>query len=691
MDDASASSPVTITLSTLTLPLPDLIPTQPTFNPATPLEGDTVAITAFVENQGNGGAANVLVRVFDGTTQLSEQTISFIAAGATGNVTATLPNATAGTHIIRVFVDPTDAIIEGPGAGAETNNIGGFPLSVTRKGPDLAVDLTFDPSPGFMNNPVSLRASVTNIGDGNATSVRVNFYQQELEPDSTDSPLGSVTLPFVDTANPAFAVLNWTPTSLGDFRFWAWVDPLRAIPEPLPYDDDVNNKDTNVLNVTAAPDLVVLTQDLTMTDPFPRAGVSGTIEAVVRNAGQAAAGAFRVDFFVDGLYAGSQNLGGLGVGAKVPVSLPFVSFGTCGFHSIEILVDPANQVSEGPLGGPYESNNRVTRSIQAYHPTQYVTWGGVGTIDADFALASSIEITGTVTVSSARLSVVQDQDPCGRYYLKVLGTGRLILQNAEVTSNWPLMVFVAPGGQLTAADSTFTLDVQGKGVLHSKGTLDVRRSTVLGDLVAKGTTADLRGDTFRGSLLHVDTAQMSRIWDSSFPGVTTIELQSDALGALTVDFDIRNVTFSAALTDQLVFSGDQFIQFTSVTLTKPGDWWTGMLTQSAHIRRYWWLTVETVDGTDTRIEDSSTSVGLTRFNPTNLAWRTSRTARRTSATTTRTTRCRVVGWSASPRASSCTARRRRTATAPRPLPCGRPTARRAGRTSRDGTGTRTRT
>ncbi len=617
MGAGSASEPVTVTIGTLVQPLPDLVPSQPTFSPATPLQGDNVTITAFVRNQGTGGAASIVVRVFDGIVLLTEDTIGFIGGGGQASVVATLANAAPGNHAIRVVADPNNAIIEEPPAGAEQNNAGTFPLSVTPFGPDLAVGVSFDPDPGFLNNPVTIRATVSNVGDGNATNVQVNFYQQEVEPVGTDTPIGSDILPFVDTTNPAVATFTWTPTSLGTFKFWAWVDPQNSIPEPLPYDNTVNNKDSKSVVIGPSPDLVVLPQDLTMVDPFPRAGVAGgVIEAVVRNSGQLGAGAFRLDFFVDGLFAGSQNVAGLAIGARTTVTQGGVAFNSCGPHSIEVLVDAGDAVTEGVL---YESNNRVTRSIQVY-PTQLLAWNSPATIDADQAVSTSIEIGAAITIDGAQLMIVQDQDPCGRYYLKVMSGGSLTLLDAEVSSNWPLSIFVASGGTLTARGATFTLDVQGSGVLYNRGTLSVWDSTIGGEVVARGSSADLRRDTFAGDLLHVNTATVSRLWDADLLGVSTIEFASDQVGAGAVDFDIRNTTFSSALTGQLVFGGDQWAQLTSVTLTKPGDWWAGMLTQSAHVTRYWWLTIEAVDGTGTRIQDSSTSVSLQRFNPATLQW-----------------------------------------------------------------------
>ena len=65
--------------------------------------------------------------------------------------------------------------------------------------------------------------------------------------------------------------------------------------------------------------------------------------------------------------------------------------------------------------------------------------------------------------------------------------------------------------------------------------------------------------------------------------VATLELVSDTSPKTGPDFDIRNATFSSSLTNQLVFYGTQWIALTSVSLTRTGDWWNGMLAQTAHV------------------------------------------------------------------------------------------------------------
>ncbi|MBI4416317.1 MAG: hypothetical protein HY557_04980 [Euryarchaeota archaeon] len=617
MDLENASASAIVKISTLVQPLPDLLPVPPLFNPATPKEGQDVLITANVANQGQGGAVDVLVRVFDGVTLLHESTIPFIGPGGQESVSTTLVNATAGQHVIRVSADPNNVIIEGAaGSPAESNNIKGYQLSVTPLGPDFVTDVSFDPDPGFLNNPVQLVAGVTNIGDRNATNIVVTFYQQESQPDALSVAFASATIPSIGIGGAATVSVNWTPTSLGSFRIWAWADPGNAIPEPAPY-SETNNLGSNLLSIAPAPDLLTLSQDLTLTDPFPRVGVPVTIETIVRNNGQAIASApFRADLFVDGVSVGTQTRGtDLAPGERWSFTVPAPSFATCGSHSIGISVDAANQVQEGSL---YELNNRVTTAVQVY-PSQVLTWSN-GAIDADQAVSSSIEITGSVTITGARLQVVQDQDPCGRYYVKVLGGGSLTLVDATLSSNWPLVIFVADGGSLTAINSTFNLDVQGKGVLYSRGTSTVRTSQILGDVVARGQWADFRNVAFSGAQLHVNAAETSRIWDSTFPGVVTLQLASDAAGQAVPDFDIRNVTFNAQLTSQLVFSGDQWVQLTSVGLTKAGDWWAGMLAQNARVSRYFWIDLRAVDGTGTLIQDPTTSVSLERFDPATLTW-----------------------------------------------------------------------
>src|SRR2546428_4322927 len=84
--------------------------------------------------------------------------------------------------------------------------------------------------------------------------------------------------------------------------------------------------------------------------------------------------------------------------------------------------------------------------------------------------------------------------------------------------------------------------------------------------------------------------------------------------ANTVDLDIRNTTFNQVQTSQLVFSGTQNVQLTSVQTFDPnGSWWIGLITRGAPVSRYWWLHVNAADRTGTLLADAKVPILLQRL------------------------------------------------------------------------------
>ena len=94
-----------VTLPDLTLNASDIA-----FNPASPTEGDSVAITATVHNIGSANASNFLLTFFDGTSLIGEYTIS-VSANAT-SLTSTTWTSVAGDRTIKVVADSGNVIVE---------------------------------------------------------------------------------------------------------------------------------------------------------------------------------------------------------------------------------------------------------------------------------------------------------------------------------------------------------------------------------------------------------------------------------------------------------------------------------------------------------------------------------------------------------------------------------------------------
>src|SRR3990170_2131019 len=285
----SNTKALTLALTGLPLPRPDLWATSATFTPATPLAGSNVVVRVTVNNTGPGGSGTFRVRFSEGTAFLDEQTASPLASGASTILTLNWNNVPAGSRTIRVDVDVSGVVPE----TNEANNRAFFSVSVTPIGPDLAVGVSFSPSPGFAENTVAVQATVSNNGGANASNFLVWFKLGTLASD----PYASITVPFV--ANSTIVSIDWIPSTPGQYTWCAVVDPDNRIPEPPPYRED-DNSACAVLNVVPSPNLRIFDQDLRTSDPYPFSGDLVRLNATVRNTGQAATTVgTAVDFYMD--------------------------------------------------------------------------------------------------------------------------------------------------------------------------------------------------------------------------------------------------------------------------------------------------------------------------------------------------------------------------------------------------------
>lgn len=121
-DDNSAFT----TLKILSLPDFAISTNSIAFNPPAPKDGDTVAINVTVQNQGEQGASNVLVRASEGATVIGSQVIPSISGNSQAVATISY-NTTgkSGSHQITVVVDPDNTVLEqGKGNNQASRTLG---------------------------------------------------------------------------------------------------------------------------------------------------------------------------------------------------------------------------------------------------------------------------------------------------------------------------------------------------------------------------------------------------------------------------------------------------------------------------------------------------------------------------------------------------------------------------------------
>ncbi len=107
------------TLNILSLPDLEITANSISFAPSAPKDGDTVTVTASVQNKGEQSATNVQVTAYEGNTVIGTQAISHLAGNTVGSASFSYETTgKTGVHQIAVVIDPDNAITE----QSENNN-----------------------------------------------------------------------------------------------------------------------------------------------------------------------------------------------------------------------------------------------------------------------------------------------------------------------------------------------------------------------------------------------------------------------------------------------------------------------------------------------------------------------------------------------------------------------------------------
>ncbi|MEW6419741.1 MAG: CARDB domain-containing protein, partial [Nitrospirota bacterium] len=271
------------------------------FNPSNPREGDSVEVSARVNNTGYGQPKNVLVRFYlgdpkaGGTKIGSDITIPSI--GSNGSVTVTTQWNTTG-HIgnndIYVWIDPDDTIEEEyEGAAAiwgldVTNNIAYKTLKVaTSQGPDLTLtssDITFSPQTPLKGDIVTITATIRNTGNQDASNVPVEFSIYDIAIGAS-LILETQTISFIPVGGSIPIQIQWeTNIFSGDYDIHVEIDKSNIVFEL----DEANNEAQKPITITPpqGPDIVIFSIDKTgvISDPQTRT-ISGNVNITIKNIG----------------------------------------------------------------------------------------------------------------------------------------------------------------------------------------------------------------------------------------------------------------------------------------------------------------------------------------------------------------------------------------------------------------------
>lgn len=339
---------------------PDLIVTDITSSPASPLTGNATTFSAVVKNQGTGATpAGTVIGVsffIDGTqVSWSDNNSSSLAAGASVTLTANGgPSgsaswaATTGTHTVQAYVDDVNRITESD----ENNNKYSKNLVVTTSPmPDLVVTgLTITPSSPTAGDTLSFTATVKNQGNAagapGVLAIGVDGTTVYTSANNTTSLSAGGTTTYTGTISGLQA---------GSRTITATVDYAGTTTEG----NETNNTYSTSLTVNPKPGIDFVVNQVSWSPSYVTAGNAVTFNAVVKNQGTTAGAVGTVAFLVDGVQvASANNSTSIAAGGTLTVTATSAWTATSGTHVITAVADSLNAVGETD-----ETNNTLNANL----------------------------------------------------------------------------------------------------------------------------------------------------------------------------------------------------------------------------------------------------------------------------------------------------------------------------------------
>lgn len=339
----------------------DLIVTDITSNPASPLTGNATTFSAVVKNQGTGATpAGTIIGVsfFIDSTQVSwsDNTTSSLAAGASVTVTATggpagsaAWTATTGNHTVMAYVDDVNRITE----TNDSNNQYSESLSVTTSPmPDLVVTgLTVTPASPVAGDALTFSATVKNQGNAAGAPGILAIGVDGTTVYTSTSNTTALAVGASVTVNGTFAGLQ-----AGSHTVTASIDNAGITAEG----NETNNTYSTNLTVNPKPGIDFVLTQVSWSPSYVTAGNTVTFNAVVKNQGTVSGAVGTVSFKVDGVQvtASANSAASIAAGGTLAVTASGTWSATNGTHVIMATADSLGAVSETD-----ETNNTLNANL----------------------------------------------------------------------------------------------------------------------------------------------------------------------------------------------------------------------------------------------------------------------------------------------------------------------------------------
>lgn len=365
MTDNSATRVLTVEPQ----PSPNLViqSTNIGFDPMTADPGDQVTVHATIRNDGDAEAADVQVQFVDatgtGSTPIGPpQIIDLIPAGDSVTLQVTYDTSgLSGNRDVGVVIDPNNTISE----GKESDNDAEKRLTLSdAAAPNLVMlktNIGFDPMNPTEGDIVTLRATVLNTGDAEATDVLVQFIDGTK---NASTPIGEQqTIASIPAGGSGVAEVSYDTTDkAGDRKIRIVIDPHNFVAESK--ESDNRSEETLEVSLLPTPNLVVQPGNIGFSPNVPVDGEPVVVYATIVNNGNADASDVQVQF-VDVTNGGAltigerQTISTIAAGGSSTVQVEYATAGKDGERTLQVVVDPSNLIAETD-----ETDNLVKKALR---------------------------------------------------------------------------------------------------------------------------------------------------------------------------------------------------------------------------------------------------------------------------------------------------------------------------------------
>ena len=365
----------------------DLFVEDITWTPEKPSVGDAVAFSVTVGNGGNMDAGEFSV-VLDRNGHEDVATLSGVAAGGSSVVEFEWTAAPGAMNLVAV-ANARETLTE-----IDFDNNAASKVYDATALPDLVVDkIAWSPENPALGDEVAVTLTVKNNGEGRASAASVQYSVGE------DALSGELDIPALESGGAADASFAWTAKK-GEHEFSAFVNPNES-----PIETDYGNNEASAIYDNTR--LANLTVDSATWSPRnPAAGAALTFSAAIRNAGEADAPAFRVEFRdEDGGWRLDDFAFPNGIAAGASANATFRWTADAAAHNFVVKADSLNAVDESDNSHRFAYDD--TRTADLF--IRDIEWNPqTPTVGQDVTVSAIVENRGTGDAGASVVRFVID-------------------------------------------------------------------------------------------------------------------------------------------------------------------------------------------------------------------------------------------------------------------------------------------